>query len=115
MTVIHISNSFAGWAKLGENVRGSFYVNFEKIRKKNNYVYYSQLGNFLEPTKGFLSVTVNRQLDCELFRYRTLSYSFHKKPMGEEPSETVHPGNPEWEYPSPNSSNETIIKRVCRN
>ena len=112
-TLMNSSNSFAGWTMLGKNARGTFYVDFERIRKNDGYLYYWQLGDFLKPAKGFLSVTVYRQLDCRLFRYKSLSYSFHKKPMGEKPSETVNHRNTEWEYPSPNSSNETIIKRVC--
>ena len=112
-TLMFSSTSFAGWTKVGKNVKGSIYVDFERIRKVDSYVFYWQLGDFLEPAEGFLSVTIYRKLDCKLFRYKSLSYSFHKEPMGKKPSETVNPKNPEWEYPPPKSGNQIILNAVC--
>ena len=40
--------SYAKWTKVGENVYGStFYVDFERIRKGDGYVYFWGLNDYL--------------------------------------------------------------------
>jgi hypothetical protein len=91
------------------------YVDFERIRKHDGYVYYWTLGVFLRPSQtGALSLKQYIQGDCKLFRFKGLSYSFHNKPMGEgTPSTTLNPKNPQWHYPPPNSKIETVLNSVC--
>ena len=53
------------------------------------------------------------QSDCKLFPVKVLSQSFHKEPMGGGTGDTNTPKNPEWEYPTPDSVDGTILKSVC--
>ena len=107
------STSIAGWTKVGENSRGSFYVDFERIRKHDGFVYWWQLGNLLKPDKdGDLSYKPYNQGDCKLFRYKILSVSYHKEPMGGGTGTRGTPSS-KWNYPPPNSSVELILKEVC--
>ena len=110
------STSFAGWTEVGENVSGStYYVDFERIRKDDGYVYYWYLGDYLKPNEyGNFSAKVYIQGDRKKFRYKSLSDSFHKEPMGRGDSETNNTPDKEWRYPSPDSSIETILKSVCQ-
>jgi len=115
-TVMFSSTSFAEWKKVSENVDGdTFYVDFERIRKHDGYVYFWHLSDYLKPNKwGSLSGKLYTQGDCKLFRWKILSGSLHTQPMGEgTPSSTVNPKNPQWEYPPPNSLSEIILKHVC--
>ena len=100
---------------MGENVNGTaIYVDFERIRKHGGYVYYWDLTNYLKPTKtGRLSAKAYNQGDCKLFRFKVLSYVFHNQPLGRDIGYSHSPKNPEWEYPSPDSAGETILKSVC--
>ena len=60
-----------------------FYVDFERIRKHGGYVYWWDLSDLLKPTEtGMSSAKVYRQGDCKLFRYKSLSFSSYKEPMG---------------------------------
>ena len=108
------SSSFAEWTKVDENVKGTvFYVDFERIRKHDGYVYWWDVGDYLKPSnQGNLSLKIYRQGDCKFFRFKYLSGSSHKKPMGEGTGETFTPRD-KWVYPSPDSMDETILKRVC--
>ena len=110
------STSFADWTKVSENADGyTFYVDFERIRKHGGYVYFWSLDDYLKPNKsGYLSDKVYQQGDCKLFRFKYLSFSFHKEPMGEGTGEIENKPDKEWNYPSPNSSIEEILKKVCR-
>ena len=116
-TVVFSSTSFADWTKVGSNSDGkTYYVDFERIRKHDGYVYWWELVDFLKPDKwGDLSSKAYTQGDCKLFRVKNLSFSFHKEPMGEGRGETATPTgkNKDWIYPTPNSSFEIVLKEVC--
>ena len=114
-SVTFSSTSFAGWTKVSEGVDGTtFYVDFDRIRKHGGYVYFWYLDDYLKPDKyGILSGKQYKQGDCKLFRFKSLSYSFHKEPMGGGTGDSISPKNPEWKYPSPNSPIDTVLKSVC--
>ena len=116
-TVMFSSTSFAGWTKLGEGVNGdTFYVDFERIRKQGGYVYYWSLRDLLKPDKWRnLSDKTYVEGDCNKFRLKWLSLSFHKEPMGGGTGDVQEPVKEHqgWKYPSPNSAYETILKQVC--
>ena len=114
-TVMFSSSSYAGWTVLGKTADGdTFYVDYERIRKHDGYVYWWELNDYLKPTKyGDLSGKTYRQGDCKLFRYKSLSYVHHNQPMGRDTGDSNSPKNPEWKYLPPNTIWETILKAVC--
>ena len=114
-TVVFSSTSFADWTKVGSNSDGkTYYVDFERIRKHDGYVYWWELGDFLKPDKwGDMSAEAYEQGDCELFRFKYLSGSGHKEPMGRGTGDTETSKNPEWKYPHPDSVWEHIMETVC--
>jgi nitrate reductase alpha subunit len=110
------STSVAEWKWVGENVNGSnHYVDFERIRKQDGYVYFWGLNDLLKPDKdGNLSHKLYTQSDCELFRFKGLSVSFYKEPMGRgTPSKSSNKPENDWRYPHPDSTGEVILKFVC--
>ena len=115
-TVMFSSTSIAGWTKVSKSVSGNtFYLDFERIRKVDGFVYYWTLTDYLKSTnQGHLSGKVYNQGDCKLFRYKYLSDSYHTQPMGMGiPSTSSNEPDKEWYYPPPNSSNEKMLKSVC--
>ena len=114
-TLMFSSTSFAEWTKVSKGVKGNIsYVDYERIRKHDGFVYYWVLVDLLKPSKhGDLSSKVYTQGDCKLFRLKYLSFSHHKGPMGSGAFETYNKPDKEWRYPSPNSSIEEILKQVC--
>ena len=114
-TVMFSSSSYAEWTKVSEDINGNvIYVDFERIRKHDGYVYYWYLTDNLKPlSNGTLSVKVYNQVDCKLFRFKYLSFSFHKEPMGVGTGEMLNEPDKEWTYLPPNSSGELTLKQVC--
>ena len=111
------STSFAGWTGVSINVDGTtFYVDFERIGKHSGYIYYWQLLDRLKPTEyGTLSDKTYIQGDCKKFRYKWLSGTFHKGPMGGGiVSETSNTPEKEWTYPPPDSVVEVTLKSICQ-
>ena len=113
-TVMFSSPSFADWRWVSKSVDGdTFYVDFERIRKHGGYVYFWYLTDYLKPGEsGVWSGKTYRQGDCKLIRFKGLSYSFHKEPMGGGTGEPHTPPE-KWGYPPPNSIFETLLKSVC--
>jgi hypothetical protein len=108
------SPSYAGWTALGTSSNGdTFYVDFDRIRKVNGYVYYWDLVDFLKPEQEYLSATGYQETDCKLFRKKILTENYFTDKMGRGTSKSVTPKNPEWGYPPPNSVIEYILKQVC--
>tara|TARA_Y100000816_G_C26005510_1_gene525483 strand:- start:201 stop:593 length:393 start_codon:yes stop_codon:yes gene_type:complete len=116
-TVMFSSTSFAGWTKVSENVSGdTFYVDFERIRKHDGYVYFWKLIDFLKPNPfGEVSSKTYEQGDCKLFRYKDLSVSYHKEPMGGGTGHNVpiSKKSESWKYPPPDSIIEFVLESVC--
>ena len=90
------------------------YVDFERIRKHDGFVYYWSLIDYLKPRLGDLSAKTYWQGDCKLFRYKRMTASYHTQPMGEgTPSSSGALKNQKWKYPPPDSAVEIMLKQVC--
>ena len=110
------SSSYAGWKTMDETVNGDIlYVDFERIRKHDGYVYFWHLIDYLNPIASDLSAKVYNQGDCNLFRFKSLSYIFYDEPMGGGTGDTVNEPNKEWRNPRPNSVDEEVLQTVCAN
>ena len=111
------SPSYSEWTKGSEDGNGNtFYVDFERIRKVDGYVYFWLLQDSLKPKRhGILSGKMYNQGDCKLFRFKTLSFYFHKEPMGGGTGDVSEPIgiNRNWKHPPPNTIDEFILKHVC--
>ena len=113
-SVMFSSTSFAGCTAAFKGNSGDiYYVDFERIRKHDGYVYFWVLQDYAKPRDEFLSFTIYLQGDCTLFRFKTLTGSLYRKPMGMGPRETKNYPNSEWSYPPPNRSTEYILEHVC--
>ena len=114
-TVMFSSTSFAEWTEVTKNVHGdTFYVDFERIRKVDGYVYYLILQNHPKPNKyGNFSLKGYRQGDSKLFRIENLSTALHNQPMGEDTGDVFNSENPKWDYAGPESVGELFLKSVC--
>ena len=106
--------SSAEWLLVSKNDDGdSYYVDFERIKKNNGYVYYWRLSDYVIPTKhGTLSIKSYNQVECSYPRSKTLSIILYKESMGIGPGDIFTPDE-KWDYSPPNSSGESVLKRVC--
>jgi len=115
------SSSYAGWTAVREgtgaiNSGDIYYLDFERIRKHDGYVYFWELADHLKPTpQGHLSDKMYKQGDCKLFRFKSLSYIFYDEPMGGGTGDTVNEPDKEWRDPRPNSVDEEVLQTVCAN
>ena len=109
------STSHAEWMKvlIGEGGVPS-YIDFERIRKHDGYVYYWTLSDYLTLSpSGYLSGMSYSQGDCNLMRVKPLRYVLYKLPMGQGLGDDSTPIKNDWKYPRPNSVSEGLLKSVC--
>ena len=114
-TVVFSSSSYADWTKVSEslNDEDTYYLDFEKIKFHDGYVFWLQLSNYLKPTTaGFLSAKSYIQGDCKKLWIKILSSTSYTAPMGGG-NETNYVISDKWFYPPPKSSIEFIQKLVC--
>ena len=107
--------SLSEWTLVVENLDngGKYYVDFDRIRQKNGYVYYWSLGDFKKPIMdNYISSKVYEMGDCEIFRKKILTFSVYEGRMGQGKSETFESSG-KWEYPEPGSTIETTLRSVC--
>ena len=106
-------NSYGDWVYYDDDVDGaSFYLDQESIKQHNGYAYFWYLKNYLKPSQfGDMSAKVYIQGNCELNRYKPLSYIFYQQPMGEGSGETL--GGADWIYPPPGSIGIGLLNNVC--
>ena len=110
------SLSYAGWTKVIQTTNGDeYFVDFQRVKKHDGYVYWRQLTNRVKPSpSGVLSGKFYFQTDCKLLRYKTLSFSAHKAPMGEGIGITDNTPDQDWRFLPRNSSMETSLKAICK-
>ena len=113
-TVMFSSPSYAEWTKVGENKGGTYYLDFDRMRKSDGFRYWWFLFNYGQPNpRGTLSSMSYYQSECKLFRYKKLSASYYKEPFGKGRSSEPDPPSQEWVYPTPNSTLETLQRYIC--
>ena len=119
-SVFFSSSSFAEWTSVsqgtGESNSGdAFYIDYDRIRKNDGFVYFWTLSDYLNPNQGYMSDKKYNQGDCKLFRVKSLSLFLHRKQMGGGSGEII--SIPEdykvWIYPPPKSIFEIILKSIC--
>ena len=110
-----VSVSNAEWTEITENVHGTtFYVDFERIQKNGEYVYFWDLLDRVKPTKhGTLSLISFIEGNCNMFGYRYLQISSYTESMGRGTRSNFDSSPSEWKYASPNSTVEFVLKTVC--
>ena len=114
--LIFSSPSYAEWTKVLEDEGDAFYVDFDRIRKHDGYVYFWVLTDYLKPTdQGHLSNEMYYQGDCKLFRSKILQFVFYTGNMGGGPPDVQEPLKKHqiWRYPSPYTPRELVLKYVC--
>lgn len=115
LSILISFSSYAVWYKTGVNADGETdYIDFNSIKKIDEYVYYWILIDYPKPTLwGDLSSVIYIKGDCDLNRIKYLSYIYSKKSMNQGKKELSNPNHPEWKYPSLGSGAKHQLDLIC--
>ena len=114
LTLMVENPAWGEWTKVGKNKMGDFYVDFDRIKKHQGYVYFWWISDYLKPAQsGNMSLSSYQQGDCELFRFKGLNWRGYKESMGSGFSTSDNVPHKNWIYPDPGSAYELILKSAC--
>ena len=110
------STSLGGWGFVTfTSDDNKFYVDYDRIREKNGYVYFWSKTEFKNKFMDkYLSSLEYKMGDCELFRVKFLDITLYTGNMLVGDSKIITPEG-KWHYANPNSNLERILKSVCDN
>jgi len=110
------STSLGEWKYfLSTSDDNKFYVDYDRIREKNGYVYFWSKTEFKNKFMDkYLSSLEYKMGDCELFRVKFLDITLYTGNMLVGDSKIITPKD-KWTYVNPNSYLEKILKSVCDN
>ena len=110
--------SYANWTHVGVTDSYDMYINFNKITKKDNLVYYHKLNNFfddvpLDKSKYGESMKSYIEADCKLRSYRDLIHTSYTEKMGKGFATSRKQENTGWIYQPVDTIGADIINQVC--
>ena len=111
-------NSFGEWSVVSKHEDAEYYVDFDKVSKNNEYVYYWVLTNFPSPplAEGKSSLELY-EVNCNPpIKQRRKAFYFYNSTMGKgemNPVEAANTFTGPWEYNIPGTVRERLLEAVC--
>ena len=116
VTLFFYNSVFADWEKLGEVERGGeYFVEKDTIIKVSGYIYFWKMVDYTKPflDSNFYSAKVYIKGDCKVKKIKTLTYVFYTGKKGTGESEQQESVNKNWKYPTPESIDYSLLKKLC--
>ena len=116
VTLFFYNSVFADWEKLGEVERGGeYFVEKDTIIKESGYIYFWKMVDYTKPflDSNFYSAKVYIKGDCKVKKIKTLTYVFYTGKKGTGESEQQESVNKHWKYPTPESIDYSLLKKLC--
>ena len=110
-------NSFGDWVGFvmdaNENVH---YVDFDEMEKTDGYVYYWEMVNYAKPTDRLLSIATYHMADCDLYRYKNITFNGYTQEMAQGEPETMDLTilNEGWIEPVTGSVGDYSLTLACQ-
>ena len=116
LTFLFPITSFAEWTLVNKNTNGdSFYIDFDRIKKQDGFVYYWILIDNFKPNRhGDLSSKIYVKNECKSSRWKILRDVYYTGQMNK--GTVRHSSNTpdeEWTYSPLLSASETQTKKIC--
>ena len=110
---------YAEWKEVTKNMRGDYYyVDFENIKKKGNYLFYWELTDFLESPFGDKSILSSKRyvkMNCETGGNKILSWFYYNQSMGAgEVIDHITFESVDWSFSPRGSAGYSIYLKLCK-
>jgi hypothetical protein len=113
VSLLFPSVGWGGW----QHVTDVYYVDFDRIRVHNRYVYFYQMtpesGSLSSIDFNYLSKTAYIKLDCINLRYKIMEYGFYSGQMTIGETFVYNMPDKPWTPATPNSHGELVFVTVC--
>lgn len=98
---------------VSQNGKSTFYMDFSRINKNNNFVYYWSLIDLIEPEQEYLSYEEYTKGICSTNMISTRSLHMHKGPMGSGEEKIFNYDDDQWTTVEEGSIGYSQLKAVC--
>jgi len=114
-TLLFSSASYAKWTKVVATDSNTFYIDVGKVKKKDGYVYYWELSDYLKPDKWkHMSSKTLMEGDCNIPRKaRQIYATYYSQPMGNGLASISSSEKQDWHHSVPNSVLERMLNFAC--
>ncbi len=104
------------WTYENQGMNGDkYYVDYDRIHRKDNYVFFWRLRNYSKPTAlNDTSLKTYIVGDCKEYRYVLMELFYYQKINGKNTisNMTLNPIKKEWQYSD--RIMKTILEKICR-
>jgi TonB family protein len=121
-SLLFSSTCWGEWTKVtSQPGRAIFYVDFNKINHKFDYIYFWVLEDLEKSFSGYKSTVAYLESDCSDRQLRTRALFLYRQSMGKGKPFEIQPEQFEkysvsndWKYPAPGTVKEIMMDKVCK-
>ena len=107
-------NSYGVWVSMGDSNNKTHYLEVDTIKENNSYLYSWDMQDYFEPRDtGMVSSKMYRKIDCEVYRYKILTFISYNESMGKGEADDPYTPPDEWAYPATDTFPYVLIQAVC--
>ena len=92
----------------------NIYLDFQSIKYKDGFVYWSELVNFNENISGIMSMSVNMMGNCEKLHQKSIKFEYFSQHFGDEFVKSSFNNGKKWVILDANSVQYQILKKICK-
>jgi len=112
-TLISFNSFGVDWLEVFESNGTTFYIDRVSFKKHNGNVYWWEMKSFSKPVGSSRSVTLYKQGECGIHRFKVLAANTYKRSMAKGSNKSID-APPEWSYPEPISVHSLGLTAACK-
>lgn len=107
--------SYSSWKFVYKQSNGyDVYFNFENIKFRDNFIYWSELVNFSESLTGIMSMKVYMEGDCKKIRQKAIRFIYYSEHFGEKFVKSSYSKSQKWIILDKKSKQYSLLKKMCK-
>ena len=92
----------------------NIYLDFQSIKYKEGFVYWSELVNFNKHISGIMSMSVNMMGNCEKLHQKSIKFEYFLQHFGDEFVKSSFNNGKKWVILDAKSVQYQILKKICK-
>ena len=92
----------------------NIYLDFQSIKYKEGFVYWSELVNFNKHISGIMSMSVNMIGNCEKLHQKSIKFEYFSQHFGDEFVKSSFNNGKKWVILDAKSVQYQILKKICK-
>ena len=107
-------NSFGvSWHEVFKYNGTTYHVDKDSFKKHNGSVYWWEMKSLSEPVANLRSITLYKQGECGIHRFKVLAANGYKRSMAKGSNESIDVPS-KWSYPEPLTTHSLGLTATCK-